>query len=322
MKIVDKYKRINEMLNEASTVFVVAHKDLDMDAVGASLAMYQYIDSFGKSVYFILDDVKIEDSVARVLNELSNSVNFVSSNKAKDIKNGDSLLVILDTNKNKLLQTEDLDSFFSKKIVIDHHEESDGSIVGGEFIVDVEASSTCEMITEFLKLNNFVIDKNLATLLLAGIILDTNNYILKTDSNTFYYSYYLTTCGAEPNKVQYLFKQDLRKYIKRQKMITNVKKINNIAVSKGVYNDVYRREELAKTADTLLMFSGIEASFVIAMIEKDVIGISARSMGSINVGKILTMFGGGGDVNFAAAKIENTTIKKVEHELLNIIKLL
>lgn len=322
MKIIDTYKKINEMIDSASSVYVIGHKDLDLDALGASLAMYYYAESIGKEVNFILDDTKMEAAVDKAIKELGDTINFIDGNRAKVMKNGDSLLVVVDTNKKYLLQTPDIDSLFDKKIVIDHHEEGEGTITDGKIIIDKDASSTCEMITEFLKLNNFVIDSNLATILLSGIILDTNNYVLKTDSNTFYYSYYLTTCGASTSKVQYLLKQDLYKYIKRQKMITNVKMINKIAVTKGIDKEIYRREELAKTADSLLLFSGIEASFVIAKIGHETVGISARSMGNINVGQILGMFGGGGDTHEAAAKIEGKTLKKVEQELLNVIKLL
>lgn len=322
MKIIDTYKRINKIIDSASNVYVIGHKDLDLDALGASLAMYYYVESLGKEVFFILEDTKMEAAVDKVIKELGNTINFINGYKAKAKKNGDSLLIVVDTNKKYLLQSYDIDLLFDKKIIIDHHQEGEGTISEGEIIIDKEASSTCEMITEFLKLNNFVIDSNLATILLSGIILDTNNYILKTDKNTFYYSFYLTTCGASTSKVQYLLKQDLNKYIKRQKMITDVKIINRIALTKGLPKEVYRREELAKTADSLLLFNGIEASFVIGKIDTNTIGISARSMGEINVGQILGMFGGGGDINEAAAKIEGKSLKKVERELLNVIKLL
>ena len=105
-------------------------------------------------------------------------------------------------------------------------------------------------------------------------------------------------------------------------MITNVKTINNVALTKAVNNEIYRREELAKAADTLLLFNDIEASFVIARIDKNTVGISARSLGNIDVGKVLNMFGGGGDIHEAAAKIENETTNQIEQKLTSIIKLL
>ncbi len=319
MKIADQYVKINQIIEKASNVFVVGHKDLDLDAIGGSLAIYNFVHSLNKNVYLIVDDRRMEAGVSKVIKELSNTINFIHSSKAFLLKNNDSLLIIVDTNKDYLMQNPALAKEFPKKIVIDHHEQGEGSIKDGEIIVDTESSSTCEMMTAFLKLNSFTIDSYLATVLLAGIVLDTNNFVLKTDSNTFYYSYYLTTCGADPNKVQYLLKQDLKKYIKRQKMITNVKIINKIAVTRGTQGVLYRREDLAKTADTLLLFNNIEASFVVAKIDKDCVGISARSMGNLHVGQVLSKLGGGGDANEAASKISNTTTNKVEKELINII---
>lgn len=323
MKMLDSYKQINKLIDDSSSAFIVGHKDLDLDALGACLAIYNYIADSQKEVYLIIDDKRMETAVSKVIKEVGNTIRIISSDKALKLKNKDSLLFVIDTNKAYLLQEPILAIEFDNKIVIDHHEQSDETIKDAQIIiVDTEASSTCEMITEFLKLNNFLIDSYLATVLLSGIVLDTNNYILKTDSNTFYYSYFLTTCGANPSKVQYLLKQDLNKYIKRQKMITDVKIINNIAITKGDDDDVYRKEELAKTADTLLLFNNIEASFVVARIDKNTVGISARSLGKINVGQILEMLGGGGDAHEAAAKRIDNTTDKLERELLNILKLL
>ena len=322
MKIIEQYKKINQLIEKASSIFVVGHKDLDLDALGGCLSMYSYVSTKKNEVYVIVDDVRTEKAVSKVIKEVSDTIKFIKEEHAITLKNQGSLLIILDTNKDYLLQNDNLNQAFDNKIVIDHHGEGEGTIHDSLLIIDNEASSTCEMMTEFLKLNNFVIDSYLATILLSGIILDTNNYVLKTDSNTFYYSYYLTTCGAKPTKVQYLLKQDLKKYIKRQKMITNVKIINNIAITKGPQTEIFRREELAKTADTLLFFNKIEASFVVAKIDKDKVGVSARSMGKINVGQILGMLGGGGDVHEAAAKLSNTSVNKVENEILGIIKIL
>lgn len=322
MKIIDNYKQINKLISNSSNVFITGHKDLDLDALGACLGIYNYLNTY-KQVFLILDDKQMETAVSKVVTELNDNVKFIDSYKAMQLKNKDSLLFIIDTNKEYLLQNPQLEEIFENKIIIDHHEEGEGTIDGTLLtIIDKEASSTCEMVTEFLKLNNYTIDSYLATMLLSGIILDTNNYVLKTDSDTFYYSYYLTTCGAKPNKVQYLLKQDLNKYIKRQKMITNVKTVNKIAITKGTNDEIYRREELAKTADTLLLFNNIEASFVVAKVDKNTIGISARSLGNINVGQVLSMFNGGGDAHEAASKIQGSTINTVEKELLNILKLL
>ena len=149
--------------------------------------------------------------------------------------------------------------------------------------------------------------------------MDTCNYAIRVSSNTFYISYKLMELGAKIPIVQGLLKSDLKSYNKRQKVINDTIMIKNFAISKGLQTEIYKREELAKIADTLLLFDGIETSFAIGKLSKTTVGISARSIGNVDVGALMRIFGGGGDDNVAAAKIENTTVRKVELELLNYI---
>ena len=157
-------------------------------------------------------------------------------------------------------------------------------------------------------------------MLLSGIILDTNYYHKKADSTTFYISYYLTECGGIVKDVNELLKNDIKDYIKRQKIIATVKVLNHVAIGKGSQRSAYKKEEIAKTADSLLTFNNIKASFVVAKENKELIRISARSTGEINVGKILEHFGGGGNEYEGAAKIEDSNINKIMDELYEIIE--
>ena len=186
--------------------------------------------------------------------------------------------------------------------------------------VDTVYSSTCEIVTELLRSFKINLTPNEATVILSGIVLDTNNFILKSTKRTFYNSYFLLNKGASTIEVQYLLKQDLNKFITRQKMLTNVTIIDNIAIACGVEKELYRREDLAKIADTLLLFNNIETSFVIASLEKNEVGISARSLNKVNVGKILTKLGGGGNEYEGACKIKEKSIKEVKKELISVLK--
>ena len=126
----------------------------------------------------------------------------------------------------------------------------------------------------------------------------------------------LTCLGASAKKVQYLLKQDINEYTERQKLMADIETINGkIAFTKATPYTIYRREDLAKVADTLLFFNNIEASFVVGKIGKNTVGISARSLGNYDISTILTNLGGGGDTYNGAAKFENTTISKVEQQL-------
>ena len=243
------------------------------------------------------------------------------------------LLLILDTNKPDLVQNKDLLKKFENKLVIDHHDLSKSSLKDAIMINDTEVSSTCEMITELIEFYDVEIESYYATVLLAGIVLDTNNFTLKTTPETYYAAYYLSSLGASAKKVQYLYnnlksqvmeyllKQDIEEYTERQKLMAGIETINGrIAITKATPYTIYRREDLARVADTLLFFNNIEASFVIGKIGKDTIGVSARSLGNYEIHKILEKIGGGGSDYNGAAKFEDTTISNVEKLLKNTIK--
>jgi c-di-AMP phosphodiesterase-like protein len=177
------------------------------------------------------------------------------------------------------------------------------------------------MITNLIESYDIEIDSYYATILLSGIVLDTNNFTLKTTSETYYSAYYLASLGASAKKVQYLLKQDLEEYTERQKLLTRIEILNNkIAFTKATPYTIYRREDLAKIADTLLFFNNIEASFVIGKIGKDTVGISARSLGNFDISTILEKLGGGGDDYNGAVKFDHKNISEVEELLKKEIK--
>ena len=318
MELLKNTEKLNKLIGSCESVYIMGHRNLDLDAIASCTAMYEYVKAFNKKPMIVINDIRHEKGVKKVLEKIKISYKIVKSSKIK-IDNK-SLLIIVDTNKEYLLQDRELFNKVQHIAVIDHHDPSDASITKGLVIIDRDTSSTCEMITDLLDKENIKVDSYTATLLLSGIVLDTSNYVIKTTENTFRTSYILTTWGADPRYVQSLLKQDIKSYVARQKVITNVKQIKNIAISFAKSDVIYRREDLAKIADTLLQFDKIEASFVVGKLENESIGISARSLGNINVGKILEEFNGGGDENEAGAAVENSTIKEVEERLKEIIK--
>ena len=320
MKLIDNTDKLNKLIETSNSIFIMGHRYLDLDALGASIGMYEYVKKFGKKPTIIINDVNFEKGVKKAIDQMNNSYTISRSSKIKDKFNNKSLLIVVDTNKEYLLQDKNLLAVTENVLVIDHHDPNEFSISKGLVIIDQDASSTCEMITALFDKEKVEMNKDVATLLLSGIVLDTNNFVIKSTEETFRTSYLLTKWGASPQNVQYLLKQDLKKYIARQKVITNMKQYKTILITAGKSSLKYRREELAKIADTLIQFDKIEASFVIGRLDKNSIGISARSLGSIDVGKILESFNGGGDNNEAGACINNSTIKTVENELINIIK--
>ena len=324
MGIIKERHKINKIIRNSKTVFLMAHKNLDLDALGSQLGMYMILKRKKKNCYLIIDDYTHEMGVEKVLRELEGCINIIRGNdidKYMYPRLSKNALIILDTNKTELVQNQEVLSKIKNKLIIDHHDLGSTTIKDAMIIDDPDTSSTCEMITNLIEYYDVEIESYYATILLSGIVLDTNNYMLNTNVETYYSSYYLASLGASARKVQYLLKQDLDDFAERQKLLTDIETIDDkIAFTKGPASKQYRREDLAKVADTLLFFNNIEASFVIAKIGKDTIGLSARTLGNYNISRILEKLGGGGDSTSGAATFEKSTITKVEEELKKLIK--
>lgn len=261
MEIIKKRKKLNKMIHNAKKIFLMAHKNLDLDALGSSIGLYTILKKQKKDCYLVIDDKKHELGVEKILKELEGCLKIVSGDNVKKLLNKNdkkNLLIILDTNKKELVQNESVLKLISNKIIIDHHGLGKNTIKDAYIIQDDQTSSTCEMITNLLETYDVQLDPYFATILLSGIVLDTNNFTLKTTKETYYASYYLASLGASAKKVQYLLKQDIKDYTERQKLLTRLDVLHGkIAFTKGTTYTFYRREDLAKIAETLLLFNFI-----------------------------------------------------------------
>ena len=145
MNILDSSKELVKIINEASTVFLMAHKDLDLDAINSCIGFDFYLKSLKKKSYIIIDDKTREIGVKKVLDQNGKSIKEIKSKDVENLKDEKSLLVVLDTNKIKLLQNPDVLNMFDKVLNIDHHDKTKDSIKATLSIIDTKASSTCEM---------------------------------------------------------------------------------------------------------------------------------------------------------------------------------
>lgn len=319
MAILKEKRKIKRAVRKAKTIFLMGHKDLDLDALGSCVGLSLLLKKKKKDCYIVIDDKEHELGVEKILRELEGCINVIRSeniDKVINKKENKNLLIVLDTNKVDLVQSKEILKRIANKLVIDHHDIGKNSIKDAVIINDPKSSSTCEMITKLIEYYDFDIESYYATILLSGIVLDTNNFTLKTSKDTYYTAFYLSSLGASAKKVQYLLKQDIEDYKDRQKLMTSIDTIDKkVAFTKAGAHTIYRREDLAKVADTLLFFNDIEASFVIGKIGKNTIGLSARSLGNYNISKILTKLGGGGDDYDGAARFENTTLSQVEKQI-------
>ena len=308
----------DEFLNKYNNVIIMGHKDIDLDAIGASLGIYSLINNENK--YILIDDKEYELGVSKLLNKME-SINIVRTEDIIDKLDDNTLSIVVDTNRYNLVQSKKVLDKSKNIVVIDHHSISEDTIKTDYLLINENSSSASEMVALYYKDHNIMMDKYIGRGLLCGIYLDTNNFVLKTSADTFKAAEYISSCGVNTIDVQYILKQELSEFIERQYIITNTIVDNNIAITIADPNIKYRKEDLAKVADQLIMFNDIEASFVIGILKDDsYIGVSSRSIGNIDVSKIMEKLDGGGNKYEAATKLANTTMEDVKDRLIQILK--
>jgi len=316
---------LRDLIIASDKVIIMGHKNPDMDSIGASIGIYKVAQMNQKEAYIVVNMQEIDTGtgIRRLMDELRHQEElfsyFISPDLALEISTEKTLLVIVDTHKPALVLEERLLTKIDHKVVIDHHRRGE-EFISNPLLVYMEpyASSTAELVTEFLEYQpkRGKIEMIEATALLAGIIVDTKSFTLRTGSRTFDAASYLRTHGADTVLVQKLLKENVDTYIKRARLIESVYFYREgIAVAKGTEQEVHDQVIIAQAADTLLTMDGVVGSFVIAKREEGVIAISARSLGNINVQVIMESLKGGGHLTNAATQLIGLTIDETESKL-------
>lgn len=313
---------LGELMEESRLVLIMGHRYPDMDAVGASIGLLKIAKLHQPNAFVVLNENELDRSVEKLLEYVKQKPeiyrHFISAEQALDLDLRNALLVIVDTHKPSFCIDEKLVEKIDRIVVIDHHRRSE-EFVQNPLLVYMEpyASSTSELVTELLEYQPIEkIDMIEATALLAGIIVDTKSFTLRTGSRTFDAASYLRSRGADTILVQNLLKGDLKTFIQKSKIIENVDFYRDgIAIARANENEITSQILLAQTADTLLTMENVLASFVIGRKSDGTVGISARSLGHVNVQLIMELLHGGGHLTNAATELENVTIDEAEQML-------
>lgn len=318
---------IGNLLRDHERVLIMGHRDPDMDALGAAIGLTKLATIHDCKVNVILNEENpsIERLLKKVREQKELKYLFISSEKAYPwIENPNTLLIMVDTHKPTLAIDPELAMKAKKIIVIDHHRRGE-EFVKDPVLVYIEpyASSTCELVTELLQYQDQVVKLNTfeASTLLSGIAVDTKKFAYHTGARTFEAASYLRRQGADLFLVQSLLKEDLQRYLERAELIRHTELLYNgkIAVTMGSEEEVYDQLLIAQTADSLIEIQGVVASFVIGRRADNMISISARSQGEINVQLIMEQMGGGGHFTNAAIQLEGDSLNEVKQQLLAVI---
>ncbi len=326
VKVRIKAYAFKELLHEAEKVYIMGHKNIDMDCLGAAMGVYRGATLVGKKAKIILREptYAIKGLHDRIMASKEYEDLFITPEEAEKEMNKDTLLVIVDTHRRSYVEAPELLALSEKVVVFDHHRKSPDYIEEAVLTyLEPFISSTCEMIAEIL---NYLSDKIKlspieADALLAGITIDTKNFVFKAGVRTFEAAAFLRRNGADSTRVQMLFQNDMDTYRARAKAIQMTQIwYDNMAVSEVPGNIDHAAIVAAQVADELLNIKGIKASFVFTDVD-GCIFISARALGDTNVQRIMELLGGGGHLGIAGAQLKDTTTEKAQMKLKEAINL-
>ncbi len=310
---------LNELITQSSQVFIMGHRMADLDALGAAMGLVCICRKRARPVHIVLDQEKnAAKALLTVLQDYPEYNNlFVSGEDALLAADSKTLLIVVDTNRPDQVESLALLESVNRVAVIDHHRRAADYIE--QVVLNLHepfASSASELVTEILQYA--VEPKEIrimeAQALLAGLVLDTKNFSVRTGSRTFEAAAFLRRAGADTVDVKKLFQNDLDDTISRYQIVQAARLYRNeIAIAALEYQAT--RTLVAQAADELLNIKGILTSFVLYQ-DGDRVVISARSIGEANVQVILEPLGGGGNAATAGAQVPGKSVREVLAELV------
>lgn len=321
--MIDIFKSLTQYIKKFSSIYIMTHKNPDLDGLGSSICLYMIAKSFKKECY-IIDTNDEKNSSVKKMYEVLEQQNIIldtkKENEALQNMNEDTLLIILDVHKPEMVESRKILEAAKHVIVLDHHIKGTNYIKPTDFsYINSGISSVTELMAYYLKYLNKTVDPVIATVMITGIEIDTNNYKLKTTEKTYEAAAILTAMGANSILKQELLKEDKDSYLKRSNFVKHSYMVNDKMAMCTMDDDIYTPKDLAEIAEQLLQFDDVEASFSIGKIQDDVVGVSARSLGNVDVEEIMEKLGGGGHLTDAAAQIKNGTIEEVKNRVLEIV---
>ncbi len=330
-KAVEKHTRVKarvvahavyERMETADVIFVMGHHNEDFDSLGSAIGVACMARQMNKPVYIILSDMN--EGVQKLINlaktEKTFEKLFISPKEALSMAAVNPVLFVVDTHIPTLVAGPELLSAINNVIVIDHHRRSENVIKNALLIyIESYSSSTSELVTELLMYfnDNIKISRLEATALYSGIVVDTKNFRINTGVRTFDAVSFLRRCGADPEVVHYLFRTDYETNLAEGTAISSSHFYpEGLLVAVCPDKTANIQAVSGKIADDLLQIEDVRVTIVFFRLKDNVIGVSARSTGEINVQVIMEKFGGGGHQNVAGTQIKNRTLIDLKNDIV------
>lgn len=333
---VEKYTRVKariisnsiyELIQESDEVFIMGHQNEDFDSLGAAIGVSRMAKYLKKPVHIILSEFNtgISKFTETLKTKEGYSELFLPANKLINITAERPVLFVVDTHIPHLTASPELLERIKDVVVIDHHRRSSNFIKNARLTYSEPAtSSTSELVTELLIYfsDDLTLPRVEATALYAGILVDTKNFAVQTGVRTFDAAAYLRRCGADPVSVRQMFRSDFETEQAKAQAKAQARMLPGGLIITMCREPLPNIQVIAaQVADSMLRIEDVRVSMVVFQLTPDVIGISARSTGTINVQVIMEQFGGGGHQNVAGAQIVNSDIDTVFEDVITATQL-
>lgn len=309
-----KAQALREIITSKDQVLVMGHRMPDADSFGAAVGIYRIALTLGRKAHIVLNEVipAIQPTVELFGSNQEYGDMIIGNQQAVEAAGSNTVLVVVDVNKPSITECPELLKYCKSVVVLDHHRQSTETIENATLsYVEPYASSTCEMVSEILQYiyDNIRIRPEEADCMYSGIMIDTNNFMIKTGVRTFEAAAFLRRSGADVTRVRKLFREDAQGYKAKADAVSQAEIYEQyFAISICTADDLPSPTIIgAQAANELLNIRGIKASFVLTDYQGKIY-ISARSIDEVNVQLIMERMGGGGHLNTAACQMEGTGI--------------
>ena len=320
---------LSNLIKTSKQVMIMGHKNMDFDALGASLGVYEICKSLKAKAHFVYEDELVEFQTKRAFRQVYTQVQIAEMTltpaRALQLANEQTLVIVVDVHKPEMTLQPKLLEKCKEICVIDHHRKGDSFISNTVFQYhEPQSSSASELVTELIyyQPNKVSISEEVANFLLSGICLDTKFYKSGTSGKTFEMSMILKTYQASVESVTDFFKEEYEE----MKLISGIVNTSK-SIYPGVYiatseeDDIITRTVLSKAAEEILATKGVQAVFVIGRTNNNEVSCSARSLQDFNVQVIMESLGGGGHFSKAALQIPNTSVENLSEQVVEKVKI-
>ena len=315
---------IIDYINGSNYFVVTSHVSPDGDNIGSTLSMYYALNKLGKNVFYVLDD-----NPPLNLRFLLKDINILRS---EEFKLEDYSIIALDCgDKKRICLNDEIINNAKKLICIDHHASNDHY---GDFnYIDIDASSTCELVYNFLKrfseVNNLnIIDEKIATCLYTGLVTDTGNFAYaNTHPSSFEMAKDLLLTGAKKEEIiQNVFQSNPYNYYKLLgEALNTLEIVDNKVSSIMITKEMLKRNVISfNDVDGITSYTrdieGVEVGILLKEKKENEVKVSLRSKNYVNVSEIAKAFNGGGHIRAAGCTIYDSIENAKEKVLKEVLK--